>query len=262
MKNFNNATNHGILTRLCSVYMRKEETQMSKKKWYAVKKGLQVGIFETWSECEAVTKGYPQAEYKSFSTREEADAYICGEDVHLNKIKQDLHQGYLVAYVDGSFNNETDEFSYGVLIFDKNSNEIELYEKFKHKDYGQSKNIAGEIYGVLVALDWALSHEYSKIKIYHDYEGLSKWATGEWKANKEVSKHYIKVLKEKFYGYIDYEFVKVKGHSNNPYNDKADKLAEQAIKGNKKIITSANSFTVTDFTQSNADKLIETIRVY
>ena len=49
---------------------------MAKKKFYAVRKGLRTGIYENWQECQAVIDGYSNAEYKSFSTREEAEQYM------------------------------------------------------------------------------------------------------------------------------------------------------------------------------------------
>lgn len=49
---------------------------MSKVKYYAVMKGRQTGIFTSWSGCEKQVKGFSGAIYKSFSTREEAEAAI------------------------------------------------------------------------------------------------------------------------------------------------------------------------------------------
>ena len=49
---------------------------MAKKKFYAVKKGLTTGIFDTWEKCQAAVKGYPGAEFKGFATEEEARAYL------------------------------------------------------------------------------------------------------------------------------------------------------------------------------------------
>lgn len=46
------------------------------KKLYAVLKGHKVGIFSTWAACQAATKGYSGAIFKSFATKEEADAYL------------------------------------------------------------------------------------------------------------------------------------------------------------------------------------------
>ena len=51
---------------------------MAKKKYYAVKKGLTPGIYETWAECEANVKGFPGAEYKGFATLMEAEEYYGG----------------------------------------------------------------------------------------------------------------------------------------------------------------------------------------
>jgi ribonuclease HI len=46
------------------------------KKFYAVLKGHKVGIFNTWAACQASTKGYSGAAFKSFATKEEADVYL------------------------------------------------------------------------------------------------------------------------------------------------------------------------------------------
>lgn len=51
---------------------------MPKKKYYAVKKGVQTGIFETWDECRRMVHGVAGAVYKSFADREEAEQYLNG----------------------------------------------------------------------------------------------------------------------------------------------------------------------------------------
>ncbi|APE30809.1 hypothetical protein BOX17_07500 [Halomonas aestuarii] len=43
-------------------------------KSYVVWVGRQTGIFSTWDECSRQVKGYPKARYKSFPSREEAEA--------------------------------------------------------------------------------------------------------------------------------------------------------------------------------------------
>ncbi|UYG09208.1 ribonuclease H family protein [Halomonas sp. M4R1S46] len=43
-------------------------------KFYVVWVGRQTGIFTTWAECNRQVKGYPKARYKSFPTREDAEA--------------------------------------------------------------------------------------------------------------------------------------------------------------------------------------------
>ncbi|MFR0781572.1 MAG: viroplasmin family protein [Coprococcus sp.] len=51
------------------------------KKFYAVKRGVRPGVYETWSACEPLVKGFPGAIYKSFPTRQEAEAFVGGECV-------------------------------------------------------------------------------------------------------------------------------------------------------------------------------------
>lgn len=45
---------------------------MSKQKIYVVWKGRKRGIFTSWPECEAQVKGFTDAQYKAFDSREEA----------------------------------------------------------------------------------------------------------------------------------------------------------------------------------------------
>ena len=49
---------------------------MPKSKWYAVAKGRSPGIYQTWDECKAQTAGFGGAIFKSFKTRDDAQAFI------------------------------------------------------------------------------------------------------------------------------------------------------------------------------------------
>ena len=48
---------------------------MARKKLYAVRKGRITGVFDTWEACKEAVEGYPGAQYKSFSTKMEAEGY-------------------------------------------------------------------------------------------------------------------------------------------------------------------------------------------
>ncbi|ONI40515.1 hypothetical protein AN639_00020 [Candidatus Epulonipiscium fishelsonii] len=144
------------------------------------------------------------------------------------------------AYVDGSFNKVTKEFSYGAVIFWQD-NEYKFGEKFNDTELAQMHNVAGEIAGSCKAMKFAIEHNISKLIIYHDYEGISKWATGAWKANKYGTKAYKK-FSEEVRKKVILEFVKVKGHSGDKYNDLADRLAAQAM--NSKQVSEVNFFDV------------------
>ncbi|MCD7892339.1 MAG: ribonuclease H family protein [Erysipelotrichaceae bacterium] len=189
-------------------------------KYYAVKKGRQIGIFSSWEECEKQIKGYSGASYKSFSSLNQAKDFLDDEKI--------VSVSGLIAYVDGSYNNKTKEYGYGCVLL-KNQQVLEsFYGKGNHPNYVSMRNVAGEIAGAQVAVNYALDNHYTHIWIYYDYEGIEKWANGNWKANKVGTKAYQQFIKDSR-SVIDIDFVKVLAHSGDQYNDEADKLAKKAV---------------------------------
>ena len=50
---------------------------MAKNKYYVVWKGVNPGIYDSWTDCQLQIKGYEGAQFKSFATREEAEEAMC-----------------------------------------------------------------------------------------------------------------------------------------------------------------------------------------
>lgn len=194
------------------------------KKYYAVKKGRKPGIYSTWPEAQKQVSGYPSAQFKSFPTRDEAEAYINNDKDKARSITPDS----LIAYVDGSFDKRTKTYSYGVVLLKNESVLAELSNSGRDPKYAESFQIAGECFGSLNAIRWAIDNGYKDITIYYDYLGIEMWATGQWKANKTVSKDYVKFFKA-YQSKINVSFVKVKAHTGVTYNERADELAKQAL---------------------------------
>ena len=72
-----------------------------------------------------------------------------------------------------------------------------------------------------------------KITIFYDYEGIEKWATGEWTARKDVAIDYKKRVQRhlmllRYEHKIEIIFTKVKAHSGEEFNEKVDRLAKSA----------------------------------
>lgn len=232
-------------------------------KYYAVKKGKTPGIYNSWDECKAQVDGVSGAEYKSFKSEEEARDYI-GDSVEqeiMNKSVENVNTSCVKAYVDGSYNSGTNEFSYGMIVL-QNGEELKFAEKYDDKELAVMHNVAGEIKGAEAAMRYAVENSLESIIIYHDYEGIAKWCLGEWKANKEGTKaykEYYESIKDK----VSISFIKVTGHSNNKYNDIADELAKQALgivkekhaieisneKGNSEMATSKSLYITRDITK-------------
>ena len=89
------------------------------KKYYAVRTGRKTGVFMTWAECQKQVMGFSGAEFKSFSTMEEAQAFagVSAEGIPdtLSRAEKPASD-QVIAYVDGSYRSDTGEFSYGMVI--------------------------------------------------------------------------------------------------------------------------------------------------
>lgn len=55
---------------------------MAKQKYYVVWKGVNPGIYTSWTDCQLQIKNYKGALYKSFETREEAEAALASPAHH------------------------------------------------------------------------------------------------------------------------------------------------------------------------------------
>ena len=191
--------------------------------YVAVKKGRKPGIYMSWDACKAQVMGFPNARYKGFKTKAEAEAFLNPDANELMQIDEDT----LVAYVDGSYDHSQKRFSYGMVLMHDG---VERYFAYPYadKELATMRNVAGEIKGSEAAMRFAKENGYKKLAIHYDYEGIQKWCTGEWAAKKEGTQAYQRIYEE-MKQYVQIKFVKVKGHSNDKYNDYADMLAKSAL---------------------------------
>lgn len=198
-------------------------------KYYAVKVGKKIGIFETWPECQAAITGFKKPVYKSFLTKAEAECFLKGTDYWQSVVEKDLKAGYLVAFTDGSFSKELTKFSYGVHLILPNGQKQNISGCRADREFLKTANVAGEVFGVIEALKWAKENGFKKIKIYHDYQGLARWITSEWSAYSKISLMYVEFWASVKPEFSEIKFRKVPSHSNISFNDVADKLAKEAL---------------------------------
>lgn len=189
-------------------------------KYYAIKDDLNHEIVDSWDLCKEHLKNYTKPKYKSFKTKEEAEAFLNGEilDDNITAPK---------AYIDGSFDSKTNAYSFGgVLIID--GKEYPYKKKFEPDEYSSLRNVAGEIQGAGFIIAYAVKKGIKELHIFYDYLGIEKWFTHEWKANSKITVDY-QILADRVKDKIKVYFHKVKSHTNNHYNDYADKLAKEAL---------------------------------
>lgn len=229
--------------------------------YYAVKVGRKLGIYLNWDDCKKQVHGFSGAIYKKWKTREEAEKYLLtGSSFPIEKeieadipvLNKEMQKSSLLkcegesseeeqaeqlfrkfntdalAFVDGSFQKDTKVYGYGVVFMEREG------KLSKHKDFGADKtyaemrNVSGEILGARRAVELAIEKNLSSLTIFHDYQGISSWAKGEWKCNKEKTKEYHDFMQnaEKK---IRLEFFKVPAHRGIYFNEIADALAKEAV---------------------------------
>jgi len=217
-------------------------------KFYAVRNGIKPGIYKTWAECKDMVHGVSGAEYKSFPTLAEAQAYMArnenmqarkakDENVHVRKAKDENMQAgkeekasaksSAFSFVDGSFNEVTGVYGYGGFVQYGEKREV-ISGSGSDAEMASMRNVAGEVLGSMAAIKKAVELGIDALDIYYDYSGIEMWAVGEWKRNKKGTiayYEYIQSVKDK----IKLNFVKVKGHSGVEGNEEADMLAKKAV---------------------------------
>ena len=198
------------------------------KKFYAVRAGRKTGVFLTWDECKKQVMGFPGASYKGFATQAEAEAFVKGEmpgtPVPVQSAESFSTEDSALAYVDGSYNAQTGRFGCGVL-FCWQGEKKRFYQGFDDPTLRDMRNVAGEIKAAEFAMRYCVKHGIPRLVIRHDYEGIAKWCTGEWKANKEGTRAYRDVY-QSLSSSVQVFFEKVKGHSGEAGNEEADRLAK------------------------------------
>lgn len=223
---------------------------MAKKNYYAVRIGKSPGIYTSWEDCKAQVTGYKGAIFKGFEEKKDAEDFMrAGETAFYEDVadegteasgleekegnrrkdiieEEDEFVSEITAYVDGSF-LKGKVFGCGCVILKDGEVIAEISEAYEDEELASMRNVAGEIKASELAMRYALDNGYDSISIYHDYQGISSWCLGEWKANKAGTIAY-KEFYDSIKGRLRVYFVKVKGHSGDIYNDMADNLAKKA----------------------------------
>lgn len=157
---------------------------------------------------------------------EQSVAAITVKNVKDELIKQATNKPQYRIYTDGSKQGDG-PITWAFAVIDPSDGIVHEASGILPMDtYNESRNIAGEVYAVAQALEWADANHHINITICHDYNGISKWACGEWQAKKAISHFLLHQLS--LHKHINITWVKIKAHSGDVGNELVDLLAKQA----------------------------------
>lgn len=210
---------------------------MAGKKFYGVKFGDgSTGIFTDWSICKDRIRGEKGVSYKGFGTEEEALAFVNSENALVMQSTKNFEHEItdikfntdIAIYVDGSYRN--DIYSYGFVVVDV-SKDVAIHEqrgKGTDLDAAKLRNVSGEMKGAMEAMVYCINSGIKEVTICYDYSGIEMWALGSWKRNNIFTKGYhdfYQCRKDR----LKVHFMKIKGHSGDKWNERADILAKEGL---------------------------------
>jgi ribonuclease HI len=142
----------------------------------------------------------------------------------------------LDLYTDGSyFKNKPNTTYGGIVIVNKDTNELlEVRRVLTCKpEFTKMNNAGGEVIAAWIGMFNASSlcnkEEDSTIRVFYDYKGVREFLSGgSYVAGKSGNLQYVHAfnLIKKNNPKIKFDFIKVKSHSGNRYNDLADSIAK------------------------------------
>ena len=215
---------------------------MAAGKYYAVKKGKTTGIYRTWEECRTSVEGVSGAVYKSFKTLSEAEAFMGNavskrfspkksgglKEPAMEEGPRLPPEGCLLAYVDGSYNDSLKKYALGCVFILPDGRVLAEYGNGDKEQSLQHRNVTGEMLGAMYAVRFAMRNGFSALELCYDYQGIEKWATGEWRSRTELTEKYAKAMRQ--WGRdISITFTKVAAHTNVYYNEMADRMAKAGL---------------------------------
>lgn len=193
-------------------------------------------FFATWAECQKAVSGYSGAEFRGFTEKEEALAFLNMEttgNVSGDKAKEaagivEVAENMVIAYVDGSFEKSIGRYAFGCVILTPDGQEIRKSGSGSDSAGVAIRNVAGEMLGSMTAVNWAIENKYPAVEIRYDYEGVEKWVTGVWRAKTPLTSKYAAHMQEAGKK-VQISFCKIAAHTGNHYNEEADQLAKSAL---------------------------------
>lgn len=152
-----------------------------------------------------------------------------------------------IVFTDGSFHIPGE--THGGIVFwgpdNKPSNALHVYSN--NFAFTEMRNVGGEVIAAWCAM-LSVAETVKKLNeesmdsytlnLIYDYEGIGKWATGRWKANKPATKAYVKFVRDLAIEVpnLKINYIWIRGHQSSDSdnfvigNNEADKVSAYDMK--------------------------------
>lgn len=132
-------------------------------------------------------------------------------------------------YVDGSHTvKRMGEYGWGFVVYENGKEIFADCGLGTHEEAANMRNVAGELSAAMRAVLWAQKEGLLEVRIHHDYQGVSAWADGEWKAKNWMTQYYRDFIAQKRKE-LKISFHKEEAHSGVIGNERADQLAKSPL---------------------------------
>lgn len=220
-----------------------------KAAFYAVRRGRRSGIFRTWKECEQQVKGYSGASFKKFPSESLAHDFLRGivqeltpavketkpKRPKVRKIIPTPPPGTRIVWTDGACSsNGTEEAQAGVGVYFGLEDPRNVSEPLEGAQTNQRAELMAAVRALEVLVEQQQTGNPVQIRTDSRYvqRGLQEWLPG-WKARGWKTTSKTPVLHRDLWERLDalrvqfstVELVHVRGHSGDPGNEGADRLA-------------------------------------
>ena len=154
------------------------------------------------------------------TSESEDNALAQGAELESPLGKPNPGEGNYSAYVDGS--HIKGRIGYGALILQNGAVVWEGCGRVPPEMSGM-RQVGGELTAVMEVIHWCQANQGPAIAVHYDYAGIAAWPTGRWQAKLPATQAYRKFIRN---CQVAIQWNKVKAHSGDYWNERADELAK------------------------------------
>lgn len=200
-------------------------------KFYAVVKGRNPGIYNTWKETETEIKGFSGAVYKSFTSKNDAQEFINKSTLTAKHESPKTISNKTIIYTDGSCRDQLCGF--GIVILTTNNEKYSYYGRVPSSAFDSMNkkqyNDVAELYAIYASLTLIQGDAILYTDCNYAVTTLTTYIN-DWIKNDKLKTKENYLLLLAIYNQMqnrNIELQHINGHVGIEYNEECDVLADK-----------------------------------